>query len=115
VTSGDAGPEVVARLAVAMNTALGRVIGPDENFFEAGLDSVTLVRSYQDATAAGDPPFPVTVLFARPNLRALTRYLTGAAVAAAAPGRHAGAGPAADARRRALARRRTRPRPEGER
>ena len=74
----------------AVRTALGRPIGRDENFFDAGLTSLGLVRLHRASTSGLADPFPVTVLFAHPNLRALHRYLAeGEAAVPAAPDRGA--------------------------
>lgn len=97
--------EVVERLAVVMSELLGRRIGADENFFDAGLDSATIVRAHRRVTGAGPAPFPITDLFARPNLRALAAHL--ADTSAPIAGRSAD-GRVADLRRRAVQRRRSR-------
>jgi aryl carrier-like protein len=70
-------PEVVARLAAAISDAIGRPIRDTENFFEAGLDSSRLVELHTQVTVGMVKPFPVTLLFARPNLAALGRHLAG--------------------------------------
>lgn len=54
---------------------VGRPIGKDENFFDAGLTSPTLVALHLTSTRELADPFPVTAMFAYPNLRALRRYL----------------------------------------
>lgn len=78
----------LAAIEDAISGALGRPIGPDENYFDAGLTSVGLVRLHGACTSDLAEPFPVTVMFAYPNLRALGRYLAdGEAAPAAAPGR----------------------------
>jgi hypothetical protein len=73
----DAG--VAAAIEAAIRGALGRAIGPDENFFDAGLTSLALVRVHAEGTRALAAPPPVTALFAHPNLRALRRHLAGGA------------------------------------
>jgi hypothetical protein len=55
--------------------AVGRPIGRDENFFEAGLTSLSLVRLHEECVRGLANPFPVTALFAHPNLRELRRFL----------------------------------------
>lgn len=60
---------------------LGRSIGPDENFFDAGLTSLALVQLHEVSTRELPTALPVTALFAYPNLRALRRYLSGGEVA----------------------------------
>jgi yersiniabactin nonribosomal peptide synthetase len=59
----------------AIRGVIGRSIGKDENFFDAGLTSLALVQLHQVSTRELADPFPVTVMFAYPNLRALRRYL----------------------------------------
>jgi hypothetical protein len=109
-----AGRDVVARLAEVMGELIGRPIGSDENFFEAGLDSASLVQVHREVTAAYPAAFPITELFARPNLRALGHFLTAGAVPDKPAGRHE-QGQAVEARRRALGRRALRPHSEGDR
>jgi hypothetical protein len=67
-------PELTA-LERAIDAALGRPIGLDENFFEAGLTSLTLVRLHAESTCGFPDPPPVTAMFGYPNLRALRRFL----------------------------------------
>jgi hypothetical protein len=55
---------------------LGRPLGLDENFFDAGLTSLNLVRLHELSSRELVGPFPVTAMFAYPNLRALHRHLT---------------------------------------
>ncbi|GIH19616.1 acyl carrier protein [Rugosimonospora africana] len=68
-------PRVLDRFADAVAEILGRPLRPDENFFEAGLDSLALVTVYQQVTGGLDDAFPVTELFAHPNLVALRQLL----------------------------------------
>mgnify|MGYP001109961695 CR=1 FL=1 len=68
-------PELAA-LERAIDAALGRPIGLDENFFEAGLTSLTLVRLHAESTRGYPDPPPVTAMFGYPNVRALRRFLT---------------------------------------
>ena len=96
-----------------MSDALGRRIGPDENFFEAGLDSAGMVRVYEQVVGHRARPFPVTTLFAHPNLRALERQLAGTP-SDAASGTASGRRPRdRDPRLRAAGRRQIRARTEG--
>lgn len=88
-----------------VRAVLGRPIGPDENFFDAGLTSLTLVQLHQVSTRELPDPFPVTVMFACPNLRALRRHLTEEAPAPAAPGGLLRPTDATQLRRTAVARR----------
>ena len=64
---------IVERFADAVTVTLGRRIGRDENFFDAGLDSVTLEALHEQVTRGAADQFPITDLFAHPNLRALGR------------------------------------------
>ncbi|WP_051723662.1 thioesterase domain-containing protein [Micromonospora chokoriensis] len=67
--------DVLAAIRRAMSDAVGRPLGEDENFFDAGLGSSDLVRVHAGSTAGMTEPFPVTAMFAYPNLRALRRHL----------------------------------------
>jgi len=64
---------IVDRFADAVTVVIGRRIGPEENFFDAGLDSVTLETLHGHVTRGAAGHFPITDLFAHPNLRALGR------------------------------------------
>lgn len=64
-------------IEVTIAVILGRSIGPDENFFEAGLTSLDLVRLHEVGTRQLTTELPVTAMFAYPNLRALRRHLAG--------------------------------------
>jgi hypothetical protein len=68
---------VVERFADAVTVTLGRRIGPDENFFDAGLDSLLLETLYEQVTRGAAGHFPITDLFAHPNLRALSQRWCG--------------------------------------
>ena len=96
-------PGVLRAIEQSISDTLGRRIGPDENFFEAGLTSLTLVRLHEASTRGLCDPFPVTAMFGYPNLRALRRYLLERA-APAQPSAPTGADP----RRLGAARRRLR-------
>jgi hypothetical protein len=85
--SDDPGPAgALMAIERAIAATIGRPIGRDENFFDAGLSSLGLVRLHATGTRGLADPFPVTALFAYPNLRALRRYLVeGETVATVAP------------------------------
>ncbi|GAB3988776.1 hypothetical protein GCM10029978_112060 [Actinoallomurus acanthiterrae] len=76
VRTGTSHP-AVPRMAEAAAAVIGRPLGPGENFFEAGLNSMTLLELYRRSTAGLAWSFPVTALFAYPNLDALARHLAG--------------------------------------
>ena len=97
--------DLMVRLADAIADVIGRPIRHDENFFEAGLNSRELVELHARMTSGMPRPFPVTLMFARPNLRALGSHLAGDGPVTPAPGRRARAVGAADTRRAAAARR----------
>lgn len=69
-------PDDLARwLAGLIAQVVGREIGPDENFFEAGLDSVLLLHLHaQVASAVPDAP-PATAMFAHPNIASFAGYV----------------------------------------
>jgi non-ribosomal peptide synthetase component F/aryl carrier-like protein len=71
---GDAVAAVVDR-CVRRHLPAGAALGPETNFFEAGLDSLTILRLHADLRAAGYPDLDPTDLFRWPNARALTRGL----------------------------------------
>ena len=73
---GPAAPHgVVTAIEAAITAAIGRPIGPDENFFDAGLTSLALVRIHAESTRSLSAPPPVVAMFAHPNLRALRSHL----------------------------------------
>jgi hypothetical protein len=74
------------RLAALAEQVLGYAIGLDENLFDAGMSSVTLVRFHEVLTRELGVGIPVTALFVHVTLRALGRHL------------ESGAGPAPRAR-----------------
>jgi aryl carrier-like protein len=76
VTADVPPPRVLDRFADAVAELLGRPLRPEENFFDAGLDSLALVTVYQQVTADLGDAFPVTELFAHPNLVALRQRLS---------------------------------------
>src|SRR5205823_6793454 len=57
-------PGIVGRFADAVTRKLGRQLGPDENFFDAGLDSVTLEALHGQVTVGAAGRYPITDLFA---------------------------------------------------
>lgn len=63
------------RVAEMIEARLGRPVDPDENFFEAGLNSMALVELHADLTGELGLDFPVTSMFTRPNVRALSRLV----------------------------------------
>ncbi|WP_320068798.1 non-ribosomal peptide synthetase [Micromonospora sp. RTGN7] len=93
-SSGAAATDAERALTAIEETirgVLGRPIGPDENFFDAGLTSLALVQLHEVSTRELATALPVTAMFAYPNLRAMRRYLSGGEAAApAVPVRSAG-------------------------
>jgi amino acid adenylation domain-containing protein len=85
---------------VTARSGRGR-IGVLDNFFELGLDSLTLTRIYRDLRDELGLDFPITTLFGEPNVRRLATHLAGS---------DTGSGPAQDAHDRARLRRRARAR-----
>ncbi|MGI5489574.1 acyl carrier protein [Microtetraspora malaysiensis] len=69
MTQADAVASLVER-------RLGRVLDPDLNFFEAGLDSLALVELHEEITSTLGLSLPVTAMFTHPNLRALSHLIT---------------------------------------
>ncbi|MEU1516190.1 AMP-binding protein [Streptomyces sp. NPDC005811] len=97
------------RLAALAREVLGQDLGPDENFFDAGLTSIGLVRLHGLLRERLGLDVPVTELFARPTLGRLAAVLdapahsrSGGAARAPGPARSATAPPGAGsaARRR---------------
>ncbi|MFE4976387.1 condensation domain-containing protein [Kitasatospora sp. NPDC056651] len=72
-----AGSGVPALLAERLRTFTGRDVGPDENFFDIGLDSVTLLRLHESLRREPTIRLSVTDLFAHPSSRELLRFLSG--------------------------------------
>lgn len=70
------GNELAATLASMVAEALGRVASPEENFFEAGMDSAGLVALHERISERLDVEFPITELFAHPNLGALVGFVS---------------------------------------
>ncbi|MFE3762122.1 amino acid adenylation domain-containing protein [Streptomyces sp. NPDC059104] len=78
-SSGPAAATPLARrISLLLEETLRREIGPDENFFDAGLNSISLVRLHaRIAQSLNRTDFPVTVMFHFPNVRSLARFLSG--------------------------------------
>ncbi|GAB2479593.1 acyl carrier protein [Streptosporangium sandarakinum] len=81
---------IADRVTGMIESRLGRPVDPDENFFEAGLNSMALVELHADITGTFEIDIPVTAMFTRPNARALGRLVESTRADAPAPG-----GPAA--------------------
>ncbi len=107
----EPGQDVLGRFETVAREVLGRPLGADENFFDAGLNSIDLLYLHGTSTAGMAEPFPVTALFAYPNLRALDSHLrAGQGLSVRATARAT----AADRRRAGLARQALRNRISGE-
>lgn len=92
-TRPDGGAErALAAIAQTIRGVLGRDIGPDENFFDAGLTSLALVQLHEKCGRELAAELAVTDLFAHPNLRALRRHLSGETAPRFAPSRATGNG-----------------------
>lgn len=76
-TAGDPRGELLPWLAGLFQDVAGTGIAPDQNFFEAGLTSMTLLRVHARIAAALPDAPPATTLFAYPTLEALARFLSG--------------------------------------
>jgi Phosphopantetheine attachment site len=72
-----AAEQALAEMERVLRAMFGRPIRPDENFFDAGLTSATLAQLHEVSTRGWGDPFPVTAMFAYPNLGALRRYVAG--------------------------------------
>ncbi|TDC91351.1 acyl carrier protein [Actinomadura sp. 7K507] len=102
-------PEVSGQAAVISQMvaeALGRPALPEENFFEAGMDSLALVEMHERITERLGLEFPITELFANPNLAALLGFVGAAGRPPDAPRR----GDTAARRRRSASSRQARSR-----
>ncbi|MEU6741352.1 acyl carrier protein [Streptosporangium sandarakinum] len=77
---------IADRVTGMIESRLGRPVDPDENFFEAGLNSMALVELHADITGTFEIDIPVTAMFTRPNARALGRLVESARADAPAPG-----------------------------
>ncbi|WP_283133520.1 acyl carrier protein [Rhizohabitans arisaemae] len=80
---------IVDQVGDLVEAKLGRQIGLDESFFEAGLNSLALVDLHEEITGKLGVDMPITTLFRYPNLRLLGGYLkdSGANARQAAPER----------------------------
>jgi acyl carrier protein len=68
--AGNLTTEAVAdQIGELVKEVLGRDIDPDENYFEAGLNSLTVVRLHTLMTKRLDVHVPVMALFRHPNVR----------------------------------------------
>jgi non-ribosomal peptide synthetase component F len=72
-----AGDDDAAWLLALLREVVGRDVGPDENFFDAGLTSMTLLRLHAKIIENIPDPLPPTTLFAYPSAGALARHLGG--------------------------------------
>jgi amino acid adenylation domain-containing protein len=92
----------VARLGEYIGALLDRPLGADENFFDAGLNSMAVLRLHSRLVREFGPRLVITDLFTHTTLRSLARFLDGAAPVAVG-NRAMGPPPAGSAdRRRAL-------------
>ncbi|MFF3115207.1 amino acid adenylation domain-containing protein [Kitasatospora sp. NPDC057904] len=71
-----------AELAALVREAIGIDLPPTDNFFDAGLNSMAVVRLHALLGERLGTAFPVTAMFEHPNLLALARFLSGRAPAA---------------------------------
>ncbi len=84
---------VAAWLTAKLSEVTGSQVQADANFFDLGLNSITLLELHAMMTAELGLAFPVTALFAYPNVRALSGFLGGDAGREATAGRVTGADP----------------------
>jgi phthiocerol/phenolphthiocerol synthesis type-I polyketide synthase E len=68
--------EYLAALHAMVEEILGNTVPAQQNFFEAGLTSLTLLRLHQELRRRLGIRLPVTDLFARPSIAALAAHLT---------------------------------------
>jgi hypothetical protein len=66
---------VTRQLGELVKELLGRYIDPAENFFEAGLTSLTVVKLHTLMSKRLDTQVPVMALFRHPNLRGTAALL----------------------------------------
>jgi amino acid adenylation domain-containing protein len=69
----------VAELNRLVEPVLGSALAPQANFFEAGFNSIMLLRFHQVLTTQTGRSIPITVLFANPTLTELAAWLAGSA------------------------------------
>ena len=67
--------EVLSTVTRVLGTLLHRTVGPEENFFDAGLNSISLLRLREWLQRELAVSLPAADLFAHPNARALARRL----------------------------------------
>ncbi|MFC4857928.1 MupA/Atu3671 family FMN-dependent luciferase-like monooxygenase [Actinophytocola glycyrrhizae] len=77
---------LVARVAAAFGSVLGREVDADTPFYELGLTSVTLMRARAVLSRELDREIEQTALFRHPTVAALAAHLAGRPVAAPATG-----------------------------
>ncbi|MFC0107891.1 non-ribosomal peptide synthetase [Kibdelosporangium aridum] len=80
-------------LRAELSRMVGRDLDAQENFFDAGLNSISLIRLHH-ALGHRFGPFPVTSLFEHPNIAAMTGFLAGTTVSAVLAMRSASGAPA---------------------
>jgi amino acid adenylation domain-containing protein len=74
--SSDRPPGAITdQIGDELNRLLGRPVGLEENFFDAGLNSITLLQLHALTTRTLGLTFPATAMFTHPTLGALIRYL----------------------------------------
>jgi aryl carrier-like protein len=102
--SGPDGIEELVERSVRRLLPAGAALRPETNFFEAGLDSLTLLRLHADLREAGYADLDPTDLFQWPNLRALSAALAARRAPAAGrrPPAESGSAEQLRQRRRAL-------------
>ena len=69
--------ETVDWLLELLREVVGRDVGRDENFFDAGLTSMSLLRLHARIAQTTPDPVPPTAMFAHPSAGALARFLSG--------------------------------------
>lgn len=80
----DESPDaIVERLNAMVGELLGRPIGPDDNYFTAGLDSATVVKLHTLMTHRLQILVPVMALFRNPTLRRTAAVVVAARAALA--------------------------------
>ncbi|KOT78041.1 peptide synthetase [Streptomyces rimosus subsp. pseudoverticillatus] len=87
---------VEARLTELFEAVVGRPVGPDERFFDAGATSLDLMRFHLRCTAEPDLSFGIPDLFEHVTVRRLARFLTGSPAPGAAAHQDAPASRPAD-------------------
>ncbi|MQS10733.1 amino acid adenylation domain-containing protein [Streptomyces kaniharaensis] len=105
--------QLAAQLAGLVREIVGLDLPPADNFFDAGLNSMAVVRLHALLCERLATAFPVTAMFEHPNLLALARFLSGEARTAPPPALRGGppgspASPVREAEQRLQLRRRIR-------